>query len=191
MTRKECLDMAAQCVLQDRASQYGGVEDNFRTISNFWSVYLGRKVYPADVAMMMALLKIARIRGNKAHADSFVDLAGYAACGAECAGTLKAREEAVHGPGEECHRFREQEPEFKPGEKVEVHAMTERDVWEPATVAASFRDKNSCDLFYSVGFADGRARMVPSSQVRSAPKAEGVEELVVSPFDAPQPKEAL
>ena len=86
MTRKECLDMAAQCVLQDRACQYGGMEDNFRIIANFWSVYLGRKVYPADVAMMMALLKVARIRSNKAHADSFVDLAGYAACGAECAG---------------------------------------------------------------------------------------------------------
>ncbi len=86
MTRKECLDKAAECVLKDRASQYGGVEDNFRTIANFWSVYLGRKVYPADVAAMMALLKIARAKANPRHADSWVDLAGYAACGAECAG---------------------------------------------------------------------------------------------------------
>ena len=37
--------------------------------------------------MMMALLKIARVGTSfvGGTADSFVDLAGYAACGAECA----------------------------------------------------------------------------------------------------------
>jgi hypothetical protein len=84
MTRKECLDAAAQCVLQDRASQYGGMEDNFGRIALLWSDYLGVKLDAVDVAMCMALLKVARIRNNKGHADSFVDLAGYAACGAEC-----------------------------------------------------------------------------------------------------------
>lgn len=38
-----------------------------------------------DVAMMMALLKIARIAGGSGTRDSFIDLAGYAACGGECA----------------------------------------------------------------------------------------------------------
>lgn len=39
---------------------------------------------PKDVAMLMALLKVARIKaGDKA--DSFVDLAGYAACAGEIA----------------------------------------------------------------------------------------------------------
>jgi hypothetical protein len=38
-----------------------------------------------DVAMMMALLKIARIQSGTATEDSFVDLAGYAACGGEIA----------------------------------------------------------------------------------------------------------
>ena len=85
MTRKECLDKAAGCVLQDRNNDYGGPEDSFGVIANFWSVYLGRKVYPHDVAMMMSLLKIARIKGNKSYADGYIDLAGYAACGAECA----------------------------------------------------------------------------------------------------------
>ncbi len=36
-----------------------------------------------DVAMMMALLKIARIKNGGGTGDSFVDLAGYAACGGE------------------------------------------------------------------------------------------------------------
>ena len=85
MTRKECLDLAAECVLQDRNSQYGEPEDSFGVIANFWSVYLGRKIAPVDVAVMMALLKIARIKGNKSYADGYVDLAGYAACAAESA----------------------------------------------------------------------------------------------------------
>ena len=85
MTRKECLDKAAQCVTQDRQSEYGGMEDNFRIIANFWSIYLGRKVYPVDVAAMMALLKLARAKANPRHGDNWIDLAGYAACGAECA----------------------------------------------------------------------------------------------------------
>lgn len=33
--------------------------------------------------MMMCLLKVARIRSGGGTGDSFVDLAGYAACGAE------------------------------------------------------------------------------------------------------------
>ena len=39
-----------------------------------------------DVAMMMALLKIARICTGTGTEDSFIDLAGYAACGGEIAG---------------------------------------------------------------------------------------------------------
>ena len=58
--------------------------------------YLGRKVYPVDVAMMMALLKIARIKANKGYEDGYTDLAGYAACGAECAmPPAEAKEESV------------------------------------------------------------------------------------------------
>ena len=88
MTRKECLDEAAKCVLQGRDVTYGGPEDSFGVIANFWSVYLGRKVYPVDVAMMMGLLKMARIKTGTGTLDSFVDLAGYAACGGEIASGL-------------------------------------------------------------------------------------------------------
>ena len=35
--------------------------------------------------MMMALLKIARIKSGTATEDSYIDLAGYAACGGEIA----------------------------------------------------------------------------------------------------------
>jgi hypothetical protein len=87
MTRSECLDMAKAIVTQDRCKTYGTPEDSFGRIAALWNAYLGdgRAIAPSDVAAMMALLKIARIAENPAHMDSFVDLAGYAACGAEVA----------------------------------------------------------------------------------------------------------
>ena len=80
-----------------RQQDYGEVENNFSDIGLFWGVYL-RAAHPdlkkvigvngidaKDVAAMMALLKIARIASPTATEDSFVDLAGYAACGCEIA----------------------------------------------------------------------------------------------------------
>lgn len=83
MTRKETLENAMKCVCGERQDQYGSPEDNFERIAKFWSIYLRFDIDAVDVAMMMALLKIARIMTGTATDDSFVDLAGYAACGAE------------------------------------------------------------------------------------------------------------
>ena len=82
MTRKECLDAAAKCVLQDRQDQYGQPEDCFQLIAELWGSYLRRCISAHDVAAMMALLKVARIATGTSP-DSFVDLAGYAACAGE------------------------------------------------------------------------------------------------------------
>ena len=85
MTRRECLETAEHMVNGDREHDYGTPEDNFKTIAGLWSAYIGKEISSLDVAMLMALMKIARIKaGTKP--DSFVDLAGYAACGAEIAG---------------------------------------------------------------------------------------------------------
>lgn len=87
MKRSTVLDRARECVCGDRDQEYGSPENNFRLIADLWNAYLGEfdgelVIKPKDVAMMMALLKIARIKtGFKA--DSYIDLAGYAACGAE------------------------------------------------------------------------------------------------------------
>ena len=83
MTRKEVLEEADRCVNGDREQDYGTPESNFGTIAEFWSSYLGLELAPVDVAMMMALLKISRIKNGGGTGDSFVDLAGYAACGGE------------------------------------------------------------------------------------------------------------
>lgn len=82
MTRLDTLKAAAECVCGSREEDYGSPEDNFAVIAALWTAYTGTDVTPKDVAMMMALLKIARAKaGSKP--DTYVDLAGYAACGAE------------------------------------------------------------------------------------------------------------
>lgn len=83
MNRKECLETALAIVSVDRTATHGNPEDNFQDIAALWSVYLGRQVTSSDVASMMILLKMARIKSNPKHEDHWIDVAGYAACGVE------------------------------------------------------------------------------------------------------------
>jgi hypothetical protein len=88
LTRSEILKAAERCVCTDRNQQYGEPEDNFRTISMLWSVYLCARgmeqpLGAADVGAMMALFKLGRIATGGNKADNFIDLAGYAACAGE------------------------------------------------------------------------------------------------------------
>ena len=71
MTRSETLDKAKACVCGQRENEYGSPEDNFTAIAGFWSVYKGVEFTANDVAMMMALLKIARIRTGTASKVSY------------------------------------------------------------------------------------------------------------------------
>jgi hypothetical protein len=87
--RQQSLDAAARAVLQDRNKTYGGPEDSFATTAAFWSTFLGVEIKATDVAPMLALLKLARLSANPTHQDSYVDLAGYAACGAEVADNIE------------------------------------------------------------------------------------------------------
>ena len=64
MKRKEILESAIQTVCADRQNQYGEPENTFTDIAKLWSVYLGRTVSAEDVALMMVLLKIARMKAG-------------------------------------------------------------------------------------------------------------------------------
>jgi hypothetical protein len=95
MTRKEILTEAERCVCTDREQQYGTPKNNFRLIAHLWEPYLKAKcvspgsdvcINPEDVAVMMALLKIARIATGKFKDDSYIDACGYIACAGEIAG---------------------------------------------------------------------------------------------------------
>lgn len=85
-TRAEILDAAKKIVTGDREKQYGKPEDNFAVIAEFWTTYIGHPISSEDVAIMMALLKIARIRSGNYKTDSFVDGVGYLSLAAEIAG---------------------------------------------------------------------------------------------------------
>lgn len=82
MTRKELLEKAMQATTE-RAIQYGKPENVFEQIANLWSAYLGLDLGAVDVAMLMVLFKVARAQSNPQNMDSWIDMAGYAACGAE------------------------------------------------------------------------------------------------------------
>lgn len=82
MKRADILRAAEKCVCGQREQDYGSPENNFKIIAGLWTAYKDVPFTPNDVAMMMALLKIARIKSGGT-TDSFVDLAGYAACGGE------------------------------------------------------------------------------------------------------------
>ena len=84
MGRAAVLDTAKDYVTRDRAADHGDMEDNFRTIASYWNTHLGIDfIEPQDVAVMMTLLKIARIKQNEKHIDNWVDACGYMACGGE------------------------------------------------------------------------------------------------------------
>ena len=79
--REDCLRLASEIVGMDRMAEYGAPEDTFARIAALWSVVLDVRVTPAQVALCMIQLKVARLSGgNVHHGDSIVDIAGYAAC---------------------------------------------------------------------------------------------------------------
>lgn len=85
MTRAEILDKAKTVVTGQREQDYGTPEANFGLIGQLWTVYLDHLVTAADVANMMCLFKIARIKTGRGTEDSYIDAVGYMACGGEIA----------------------------------------------------------------------------------------------------------
>lgn len=82
MNRDEYLAAALQATT-DRGEKYGNAADNFERIAVLWTAILGYEVTKAHVAQMMIALKLARLCATPDHADSWVDIAGYAALGGE------------------------------------------------------------------------------------------------------------
>jgi len=80
----EALEAAKNAVVE-RGENYGGVRENHQRIAALWSVVLGQDVTPEQVVLCMTCLKVARLMETPDHEDSWVDIAGYGACGAEIA----------------------------------------------------------------------------------------------------------
>lgn len=85
MNRETILKTALDIVTNGREETHGKPEDTFRKIAALWSTYLGLEITPANVAIMMVLLKVARQSAHDDVEDNYIDIAGYAACAAEIA----------------------------------------------------------------------------------------------------------
>ena len=86
MICKELLDEAKKLIGGDRQEEYGDKLKNHQNIADLWSVFLEKKITAHDVAICMALVKVARLM-NQHKKDSYLDMAAYAAI----AGEIEAR----------------------------------------------------------------------------------------------------
>ncbi len=86
--RSKVLSVAEAAVNGSRQAVYASPEQNFQRIADLWSVEMqntGRPVIftSKDVAMFLIYVKTGRLAQSPGHFDSWSDIAGYAACGAE------------------------------------------------------------------------------------------------------------
>lgn len=97
-SQRTILDDAKELVYGPRAETYGHPSENFQTTADMWTAFLRQRVLtegvglhefefsPADVAMFMTLVKVARLANTPGHRDSLTDIAGYAATAELCGG---------------------------------------------------------------------------------------------------------
>lgn len=91
--RSETLQAAEDLVNGDRNAQYGDPTQDFQRTADLWTSYLHGvmdrtgllNLEPHDIAVLQILLKISRLTWSPNKADHWIDIAGYAACGADCA----------------------------------------------------------------------------------------------------------
>ena len=83
MITKEILSEATRLVGADRQKDYGDKVENHNNIAKLWSAYLDVKIEAHDVAIMMALLKMARTKLGAVSKDTYIDMAAYGAIAGE------------------------------------------------------------------------------------------------------------
>lgn len=102
MKRQGYLQMAEQTICRDRQDIHGNPENTHELIGQYWSTYLSEEckveiaVCGADVAVMMALFKIARMQVNPNHHDNVIDGIGYLAIAGEIISATKGSEEVLN-----------------------------------------------------------------------------------------------
>lgn len=107
-SREKILRDAIDIVCSDRNNQYGEPEDNFSVIAELWSAYLSARCLPPgehvdlgaqEAADMLILFKVARsATAINPKRDTYVDIAGYAACAGSiaCKDTAEITANRIH-----------------------------------------------------------------------------------------------
>ena len=94
MKAEEMLSATIKLIGGQRAQDYGDKYVNHMRIAQLWTMWLDHRkptwvpdedeerpeiqITPYDVAMMMLLVKVARLMHSPGHQDSHIDIAGYA-----------------------------------------------------------------------------------------------------------------
>jgi hypothetical protein len=81
----------ARAIIQDRGLDYGHPSDNMSRTASLWAAYLEMPVEPHQVAMCMALVKVARSM-ETGKVDNYIDGAAYMAI----SGQLKLEENELY-----------------------------------------------------------------------------------------------
>ena len=71
--------------ITERGTTHGSYDLTMLRTAKLWSDFLERELEPSDVAICMALVKLARIMETKSVHDSWVDFCAYAAIAGELA----------------------------------------------------------------------------------------------------------
>tara|TARA_R100001443_G_scaffold83247_3_gene90106 strand:- start:168 stop:446 length:279 start_codon:yes stop_codon:yes gene_type:complete len=83
LTKEELLNQALTIIKGDRNLRYGDPKINYKRIIEGWQLILGTEITEGQYGMMMIWMKIARLMEDETHMDSWIDIAGYAACTGE------------------------------------------------------------------------------------------------------------
>tara|TARA_R100001244_G_scaffold42930_2_gene38660 strand:- start:1128 stop:1490 length:363 start_codon:yes stop_codon:yes gene_type:complete len=107
MISQELLKEAVELVGGERQKEYGDKLTNHQHIADFWSIFLKKKITAHDVAICMALVKIARLM-HQHKKDSYLDLAAYAAIAGEIETRTNKKNISFESEGEKRGRITEE-----------------------------------------------------------------------------------
>jgi hypothetical protein len=94
LPRASALREAEKLTCGDRNNDYGPPTQDFQRTADLLNALGYRRIdaadtildiLPSDVALIVAQVKVSRLMHSRGKRDSWVDLAGYAGCGYECA----------------------------------------------------------------------------------------------------------
>ena len=94
MKALEVLEEAIALIHGQRADDYGDAQLSFQRMADLVNPIIkkaGGNLTATDMALVMIQVKIARLQESPDHEDSWVDIAGYAALGAQIAITGSER----------------------------------------------------------------------------------------------------
>jgi hypothetical protein len=99
MISQDLLKEARELIGGDRQTDYGDKLTNHQNIADFWSVFLKKKITAHDVAICMALVKVARLM-NQHKKDSYIDGSAYFAIAGEIEARSKNKDQSFESKGE-------------------------------------------------------------------------------------------